>query len=64
MEVTCGMCQQSFDEDRAQPTCQACPLNHACRYVRCPNCGYENPVVPTWIKTLRDFVRHESQANN
>lgn len=62
--ITCGMCQTQFEEDRAQPTCTACPLSRACKYVRCPSCGYENPATPAWVKTLRDFVRYESEKRD
>jgi len=51
--VTCGMCCRSFDEDRGQAACHACPLQSGCRFVRCPHCGFENPVEPPWLLTLR-----------
>jgi hypothetical protein len=54
--AVCGMCRSEFEEDRAQPTCQGCPLSRACRFVRCPECGYENPATPSWLKSLRAFV--------
>ncbi len=54
--VTCGFCGTRFEEDRAQPTCQSCPLSRACKAVRCPQCGYENPAEPGWIGTLRSLA--------
>lgn len=50
--VECGGCGTLFEEDRGQPTCRSCPLADACRYVRCPSCGYENPVIPAWVESL------------
>lgn len=47
--MECGLCGQRFREDRAQPACATCPLSRGCRYVRCPGCGYENPVTPGWL---------------
>lgn len=47
--VECGLCGRTFREDRGQPACEACPLARACRYVRCPHCGFENPVTPAWL---------------
>lgn len=64
VKVKCGMCSTEFEEDRAQPTCQSCPISRACRYVRCPSCGYENPAVPGWIKTLREYVGYESEKSD
>ncbi len=55
--VTCGFCGQAFEEDRAQPTCQACPIAVACKAVRCPFCGYENPAEPKWLGRLKRLVR-------
>lgn len=52
-QVECGLCGRRFREDRAQPVCAGCPLARACRYVRCPHCGYENPVEPAWIERGR-----------
>lgn len=49
-ELECGLCGLSFHEDRGQPACAACPLARACRYVRCPRCGFENPVTPGWME--------------
>ena len=55
--VTCGFCRRTFEEDRAQPACQACPIAIACKAVRCPHCGYENPVAPRWLGRLKNLVR-------
>jgi rubredoxin len=55
--MTCGMCARTFDEERGQPSCQACPLSSGCRFVRCPHCGYENPVEPAWLLRLRRVLR-------
>ncbi len=57
--VTCGFCRRDFEVDRAQPACQGCPLARACRAVRCPHCGYENPIAPPlpgWLARLRHFA--------
>lgn len=50
--VVCGFCALEFREDRAQPVCRSCPIAGLCRNVRCPHCGYENPVVPQWLQRL------------
>lgn len=53
--LTCGMCRRPFDEDRGQAACHACPLHSGCRFVRCPHCGFENPVEPPWLLSLRKW---------
>ncbi len=58
--VTCGFCGRSFEQDRAQPACRACPLARGCKAVRCPHCGYENPVAPAlpgWLGRLRNLSK-------
>jgi predicted amidophosphoribosyltransferase len=57
--VVCGFCAGEFAEDRGQPVCRACPLAGLCHMVRCPHCGYENPVPPAWLSRLlhQDEVR-------
>ena len=62
--IQCALCREYFEEDRAQPTCQACPLSRACRYVRCPHCGYENPTVPGWIKNLRELTGYGPEKHD
>jgi hypothetical protein len=54
--ITCGLCGRPFAEDRGQAACGACPLHAGCRFVRCPRCGYENPVEPPWLRTLRQWL--------
>jgi hypothetical protein len=55
IEQTCGFCQRTFAPDEGQPTCASCPLKGGCQLVRCPNCGYENPVTPAWVARLRSW---------
>ena len=57
--MTCGFCGRTFQEDRGQSTCQRCPLARACKAIRCPHCGYENPlapVLPGWLSRLRSLA--------
>lgn len=54
--ITCAFCQRTFTEDLGQPTCQGCPLAGACRFVRCPHCGYENPVAPAWVDRVKRWI--------
>jgi hypothetical protein len=52
-DCCCGFCGREFAVDEGQPTCAKCPLRGGCQLVRCPHCGYENPVVPAWVDRLR-----------
>lgn len=53
--MVCGFCAHTFVEDVGQPVCRSCPLAGLCRMVRCPECGYENPVPPPWLARLADW---------
>ncbi|CAN5781985.1 hypothetical protein BH23GEM9_BH23GEM9_28330 [soil metagenome] len=63
-EHSCGFCGRVFRQDEGQPTCAACPLSGGCRLVRCPHCGYENPVAPAWVDRVRAWfgTRQARQA--
>jgi len=50
--LVCGFCAAEFRQDWGQPVCRACPLAGMCHMVRCPQCGYENPVPPAWLSRL------------
>jgi hypothetical protein len=59
--IVCGFCAREFPEDRGQPACRGCPLSSGCHFVRCPDCGYENPLPPDWLRRLTRWTeRHES----
>jgi hypothetical protein len=60
---TCGFCARTFAPDEGQPACTSCPLRGGgCQLVRCPNCGYENPVTPPWLTQLRSWFVPEKDG--
>jgi hypothetical protein len=62
-EQTCCFCNRSFAQDEAQPTCSSCPLKGGCQMVRCPHCGYENPVAPAWLGRLKAWFGTAAARN-
>jgi len=50
--MKCTLCGFEFEEKDAGAACGGCPLSRNCELVRCPNCGFEMPVEPGWIKKL------------
>ena len=48
----CALCGKEFDETELQSTCKNCPFNKGCKLIKCPNCGYEWPEEPDWMKKL------------
>lgn len=54
-ECCCGFCGRMFAPDEGQPACASCPLKGGCQLVRCPHCGYENPLTPAWLTRVRTW---------
>lgn len=52
--MKCALCGYDYDETQAQAACAKCMMAKHCRLVRCPNCGYETPAEPAWLKRLFD----------
>ncbi|HER63150.1 MAG TPA: hypothetical protein ENO11_04140 [Desulfobacteraceae bacterium] len=50
--MKCGFCQKELPDDalEKQPRCGLCP--GGCRKIHCPFCGYDNPVMPSYLKRL------------
>lgn len=60
--VVCGFCARAFVEESAQPVCRACPLGPSCRARRCPYCGYENPLPPSWLDRVARWRKRDGIA--
>jgi hypothetical protein len=50
--MKCALCGLEFDENAAASSCEGCLLAKKCRMVKCPNCGYETPKEPEWMRKL------------
>ena len=61
--MKCALCGCEFDEDTAAPACGHCPMSRSCTLVRCPKCGYESPVTPSWIRKLQHLFRRKGSKN-
>lgn len=48
----CSLCGFEFNEDEAQTACKNCPMMKGCKLIRCPQCGYEMPPEPRWLKAI------------
>ncbi len=51
--MTCAYCHTVFDEKTSRLACSACVVSEGCRRLRCPECGYEMPEEPAFVKRLR-----------
>lgn len=52
--MKCTLCGFEFEEDQAQPACISCCLMKGCKLIRCPNCGFETPREPGWMRHLEE----------
>lgn len=50
--MKCALCGYKFDEKDADLSCSGCLMAKGCKLVKCPNCGYETPPEPRWLKRL------------
>ena len=48
---SCTLCGARFTH--AEKACSACPLNHGCEVVRCPNCGFQFPRESQLVRLAR-----------
>ncbi len=60
--MKCPLCGMEFNPEHAQKACAGCPLAKGCNLVKCPNCGYEVPKEPEFIKKLKKKRRREDDA--
>jgi hypothetical protein len=44
--MKCDFCGKVFEIDESRKGCSGCPMNKACKKVKCPNCNYEMVPVP------------------
>lgn len=51
--MRCSLCGYEFGEDQAQTACKGCLIMKGCKLIRCPNCGFEMPPEPKWLKSLK-----------
>jgi len=51
--IKCSFCGFLIDEQIAQRGCTGCPFKGNCKNIKCPNCGFEMPEEPKWIKKLK-----------
>ncbi|MDD5450020.1 MAG: FeoA family protein [Candidatus Omnitrophica bacterium] len=62
--IKCGLCGFEFDERTAGKSCGGCSLAKTCKLIRCPNCGYETPPEPRWLKVLlKNFKRPKKDTS-
>lgn len=62
--MKCTMCGYLFEQKSGKAACKNCPLGSGCDMVCCPNCGFEVPVEPEWIKKLTNFIRRKKNATD
>jgi hypothetical protein len=59
--MKCSLCGFEFNESDAGAACRGCVMSKGCGLVRCPNCGFEMPKEPGWLRALleRKKRKHE-----
>ncbi|NOX97382.1 MAG: hypothetical protein GXO98_04865 [Nitrospirae bacterium] len=57
--MKCSLCGYEFEEKETSSACVGCPLTKGCQLIKCPNCGYEVPAEPRWLKR---FIKRGTKA--
>ena len=61
--MKCALCGYEFEEKQSVSACENCPMVKGCQLIKCPNCGYEWPAEPDWIKKIQQHrdkkISHE-----
>jgi hypothetical protein len=52
--MKCSFCGHDYNEDQSVCACKGCPVAKGCGLMKCPNCGYETPAEPKWLKSLTE----------
>ncbi|MBI2437240.1 MAG: hypothetical protein HYV36_00290 [Lentisphaerae bacterium] len=56
--MKCALCGQVFDQAARAGACANCSMLKNCGLLRCPNCGFETPAEPEWLrKAMRSAQR-------
>jgi Fe2+ transport system protein FeoA len=61
--MKCALCGFEFTEAEAKRPCARCPLGAHCDLVCCPNCGYQAPQEPKWLRRWRAQWRRRNGAS-
>ncbi len=51
--MKCALCGFEFSEADAKRPCARCPVGANCDLICCPNCGYQTPGEPRWLRRWR-----------
>ncbi len=57
--MKCSLCGFEFNERQSEGRCKSCPMMRGCKLIKCPNCGFETPPEPKWIKYLKRKEVHD-----
>lgn len=55
-KITCGYCNKLFAEPNVAG-CADCPHSSACKKIKCPYCGYDNPPISELLKWLEKLKK-------
>ncbi len=55
--MKCSLCGFEFNEEEARAGCGGCGIVKHCDLIKCPNCSFEIPPEPEWIKKLKNIRR-------
>ena len=60
--MKCPLCGLKFKEEDGQATCEGCTVSGTCSLVKCPNCGYEVPKEPGFIRQFKKWRNSKNES--
>jgi hypothetical protein len=59
--MICQFCGIEFPEEVKNKECSMCLLANGCKFVKCPNCGYEIPAESKSVKKLFNWRKNKNE---
>ena len=60
--MKCSLCGYEFNEEQALSACKSCAIMKGCKLIRCPNCNFEMPAEPKWLKSFRERRKNKQKG--
>ncbi len=59
--MKCAFCGHAFEPAAQHAVCRRCSLFGRCKMIKCPQCGYETPPEPRWLRRIIERWRKHDE---
>jgi len=57
--MKCPLCGLEFKEQDGLSGCKGCAASRTCSLIKCPNCGYEVPRKPGFVRLFKKWRKRK-----